>query len=56
MLFKIEATNLYSCKTEYYAVIANSEGEVKINFSLEYPSYKIRSVTSIEGKVVEIVE
>lgn len=56
MLFKIEAANPYSCKTEYYAVVANNEGEAKINFSLEYPSYKIKSVSRIEGKVVEIVE
>lgn len=54
MLFKIKTKNPYSGEIEYYAVVAHNENEAKINFSLEYPSFKVNEVYYIEGKVVQI--
>lgn len=56
MLFKIETKNPYSGEIEYYAVAAENENGAKINFSLEFPSFKVRNVSYIEGNVVRMSE
>lgn len=54
MLFKIETKNPYSGEIEYYAVVAEDENGAKINFSLEFPSFKVRNIYNIEGNVVRM--
>lgn len=54
MLFKIETRNPYSGEIEHYAVAAENENGAKINFSLEFPSFKVRNVYYIEGNVVKM--
>lgn len=56
MLFKIETKNPYSEEIEYYVVAAENENGAKINFSMEFPSFKVRSVCYIEGNVIKISE
>lgn len=56
MLFKIETKNPYSGEIEYYAVAAENGNEARINFSLEFPSFKVRNVYYIEGNVVRMSE
>lgn len=53
-LFKIETKNPYSDEIEYYAVAASNEDEAKINFTMEYPSFKVRNVCYIEGNVIKM--
>lgn len=55
MLFKIETKNPFSGEIEYYAVAAESEDKARVNFSLEFPSFKVRNVYYIEGNVVRMV-
>lgn len=54
MLFKIETRNPYSGEIEHYAVAGKDENETKINFSLEFPSFKVRNICYIEGNVVKM--
>lgn len=54
MLFKIEAKNPYSGEIEYY--VAENENGARINFSLEFPSFKVRNVYYFEGNVVRMSE
>lgn len=55
MLFKIETKNPFSGEIEYYAVAAENEDKARVNFSLEFPSFKVRNVYYIEGNVVKMV-
>lgn len=55
MLFKIETKNPFSGEIEYYAVAAENEDKAKMNFTLEFPSFKVRNVYYIEGNVVKMV-
>lgn len=54
MLFKIETRNPYNGEIEHYAVAGKDENEAKINFSLEFPSFKVRNICYIEGNVVKM--
>ena len=53
-LYKIETKNPYSNEIEYYAVSAPNQNEAKINFTMEYPSFKVRDVCYIEGNVIKM--
>lgn len=53
-LYKIETKNPYSNEIEYYAVSASNKNEAKINFTMEYPSFKVRDVCYIEGNVIKL--
>ena len=55
MLFKIETKNPFNGEIEYYAVAAENEDKAKMNFTLEFPSFKVRNVYYIEGNVVKMV-
>ena len=50
MLFKIEAKNPFSGEIEYYAVVADSEERAKINFSMEFPSFKVRNCEQLQDR------
>lgn len=54
MLFKIETKNPYSGEIECYVVVADDEDMAKINFSMEFPSFKVRNIYYIEGNVVKM--
>lgn len=54
MLFKIEIKNPYNSEIEYYVVAGKDENEAKINFSMEFPSFKVRNVFCVEGNVLPL--
>lgn len=56
MLFKIETKNPFSGEIEYYAVAAENENEAKINFTLEFPSFKVRACTEFESNVIKMAK
>ena len=56
MLFKIETKNPFSGEIEYYAVAAENEDKAKMNFTLEFPSFKVRNVYYIEGNVIKMAK
>ena len=54
MLFKIETKNPYSSEIEYYVVAGKDENEAKINFTMEFPNFRVRNVFYVEGNVLPL--
>lgn len=54
MLFKVESKNPYSSEIEYYAVSGKDENEAKINFTMVFPSFKVRNIYYVEGNVLPL--
>lgn len=54
MMWVIETKNPFGYVIEKYVVCAETEMDAKIKFTMEFPSFKIRSITNKSLEILQI--
>lgn len=55
MMWLIETKNPFSMLIEKYLVCAETEYEAKIKFTMEFPSFKVRSIVNKSEEVFQLL-